>query len=814
MKGLMARPGQLLIDHLSHTAEMCSQVRKKRLSLGNAANEILGDAASLMGFAHDLGKATRYFQDYLREKDEKKRRALKNQDETHHSLLSSLFTYRIVSDHLVRKKLSDHSVYGYLPLLSFLAVKRHHGNLGNLFDEILSLGDSSNPLTVIKRQLDSIDPSDFNPILNASPEVGFDLAEFREEAEELALKRIKGGEKKRWRTFCKNPSLDLYLLFQLLYSCLLDADKRDAIGMGAGSLGGACRPLLAPDLVDRYRAQKFADKLETHRMDPLRNRIYDEVTGAVGGLDLQNRVYSINVPTGTGKTLTALSFALKLRARILESEAYAPRIIYCLPFLSIIDQNFSVFEDLFRLVEQRRPESNVLLKHHHLAEIAFRFAEDEVAPPDESLFLIEGWESEIVVTTFMQLFHTLVSNKNRMLRKFSAMVNAIIILDEVQTIPYKYWHLVRMLLLRFASMFNTRFVFMTATQPLIFPREEILELVSPHTKAACFEALDRITFINRSNETLTLDEFKTLLRGDLAAHPRASFLIVLNTIDCSIAVFEDIRDYVKEEDLNDVELYYLSTNIIPKHRLKRIRAIKKSGRRKVIVSTQLVEAGVDIDVDRVYRDFAPLDSVNQVAGRCNRNFTPGRRGVVTLFTLKNNREFHKYIYGQGDLTISKTKDVLGNKTELSEREFLNLGLEYFEKLRDSKSDDASERTLTLLSELSFYNACEDRENNARFRLIESEYPTRDLFIEFDEEAVQVWKLYEKLCRLDDPIERRRQMNQIKKDLYSYVISVPITKAPGRAVAGWEIVYVNREQVESCYDRQTGFIRDDRGSTIF
>lgn len=814
-KGLLARPGQLLIEHLNNTAGMCSQIREKRLSIvGEADGDILGDAAFLTGFAHDLGKATSYFQAYLRENDEKKKRVLKNKDETHHSLLSSLFTYRIVSDHLARMNLSDHPAYGYLPLLSFLAVKRHHANLGNLKDEVLSVGDSSNALSVVKRQLDSIDPGGFDPILAACPKVGFDLAEFRQEAEDLAKKRISRGENRRWRGYCKSATPDLYLLFQFLYSALLNADKRDAIGMSATSRAGDYRPLLAVDLVDRYRAQKFKGKRETNQIDPLRNRIYDEVTGAVGGIDLQNRVYSINVPTGTGKTLTALSFALKLRAKISEMEGFVPRIIYCLPFLSIIDQNFSVFEDIFRVVEQRRPDSNILLKHHHLAEIAFRFAEDEVAPPDESLFLIEGWESEIVVTTFMQLFHTLVSNKNRMLRKFNAMVNAIVILDEVQTIPYKYWHLVRMLFLRFASLFHSRFIFMTATQPLIFQREEITELVSPETKTACFDALDRITFINRSQETLTLDDFKTILRGDLAAYPRDSFLVVLNTINCSIDVFENIQNYVKEENLNEVDLFYLSTNIIPKHRLKRIRAIKKSPRRKVIVSTQLVEAGVDIDVDRVYRDFAPLDSLNQVAGRCNRNFTLGRKGVVTLFSLRNSHEFYKYIYGRGDLTISKTIDVLSNKTELSEKEFLNLGLDYFERLKDSKSDDASELILDLLSELSFHKACEDNDNKERFRLIESEYPTRDLFIEFDQEAVVVWRLYEEARLLVDPVERKRQINQIKKDLYSYIISVPVQKAPGRAVADWEIVYVNQEQVKSCYNKQTGFIREDPGSTVF
>ncbi len=355
---------------------------------------------------------------------------------------------------------------------------------------------------------------------------------------------------------------------------------------------------------------------------------------------------------------------------------------------------------------------------------------------------------------------------------------------------------------------------MTATQPLIFQRDEISELVSPKTKAACLDVLDRITFVNRSQETLSLDEFKTILRGDIATYPQDSFLIVMNTINSSIDIFDDIREYVTEQNLLGVKLYYLSTNIIPKHRFARIRAIKKSKGRKIIVSTQLVEAGVDIDVDRVYRDFAPLDSVNQVAGRCNRNFKPGKKGVVTLFSLKNNQEFYKYIYGRADLTISKTIDVLSDKTELSEKKFLALGLEYFERLKGSKSDDTSELILDLLSELSICTACEDRENNERFRLIESEYPTRDLFIEVGIEAERIWRQYGEACHRDDPFERKWALNRIKKDLYNYVICVPAQKAPGRAVADWEIVYVNKEQVEGCYDKLTGFIRKEPDSFVF
>ncbi len=115
---------------------------------------------------------------------------LKNKDETHHSLLSSLFTYRIVADCISRSNLWDHPAYGYLPVLAFLAVKRHHGNLGNLRDEMSSLSDP-NFLAVAKRQLDSIEPGAFDSILTARPEVEFDLASFRREIEDCLRKMLR-----------------------------------------------------------------------------------------------------------------------------------------------------------------------------------------------------------------------------------------------------------------------------------------------------------------------------------------------------------------------------------------------------------------------------------------------------------------------------------------------------------------------------------------------------------------------------------------------------------------------------------------------
>lgn len=120
----------------------------------------------------------------------------------------------------------------------------------------------------------------------------------------------------------------------------------------------------------------------------------------------------------------------------------------------------------------------------------------------------------------------------------------------------------------------------------------------------------------------------------------------MNTINTSIEVYNKLKHFIHENYFKEVNLYYLSTNIIPKHRLERIEGengIKKAQKRKIIVSTQIVEAGINIDVDRVYRDYAPFDSINQVAGRCNRNFF-NKKGIVTLVRLKNNKPYYQYIW--------------------------------------------------------------------------------------------------------------------------------------------------------------------------
>lgn len=804
-----ARPGQLLIDHLKSTANSCSEIGKLKLTNASGVSaEFYANIAYLIGYTHDLGKATKYFQDYVNEKEKVKQERLRNKDETRHSLLSSLFTYRVIAEYIEQKGFKKHSTYKHLPILSFLIVKRHHGNPKNLKDEIISLGGYSNTLKIVKNQLETIDAHEFDRILKECPDINISLKDFADDVEDLINRQIKKDEKKNWRGYCKNSNLNIYFTFQLLFSALLSADKKDAIGVEKNNEAA----IIESDLVDRYRHIKFGNKTTDNFIDPIRNEIYNEMTEFVSKQDLRNRIFSINVPTGTGKTLAGLSFALKLREKIQSLEGFSPRIVYCLPFLSIIEQNHSVFEDIFKVVQNIKPGNNLLLKHHHLAEIAYRFRDDENLSIDESQFLIEGWQSEIVVTTFMQLFHTMISNKNRMLRKLTAMANAIIILDEIQTVPYKYWHLIRKLFLDFASFFNTRFVMMTATQPLIFDKGEMIEVISPEKKKQYIEKLDRITFVNQAQKTINLYDFIQIVKDDIIRYSEDDFLIVLNTINCSIDVVNELKAFSKEQGLIGTEIYYLSTNIIPKHRLERINTINKSKKRRIIVSTQLVEAGVDIDVDRVYRDFAPLDSLNQVAGRCNRNFSDGKKGVVSVFEIEDGKPYYRYIYGKGDLSILKTKDVLIDKTEVSEKDFLEFGNEYFKLLKGSAADERSENILDMLSKLDFEDACENK--SERFALIESEYPKSNVFIEIDSRAEQVWKQFKAAHNLENPFEKKSEINRIKKDLHNYIISVPTNFTPGKYFENSTIIYINREQLETKYDKCTGFIRTSQEQFIF
>jgi CRISPR-associated endonuclease/helicase Cas3 len=826
---LLSHPDKLLIDHLRNVGKMASKtVADKSLNL--VESNQLKDMAYIIGITHDFGKATKFFQNYILEKDEKKRRSLKSIETTHHGLLSAFFTYSLVKEYLKQSKIEG-GISEHLPIISFLAVKRHHGNLLNAMDEISDVdADEEDVLRTAEKQIETMDIAELGDMLSALVlEGNINLNINIKDVKNYILKGIMTdifNEKRQVRNLGDKDDIFPYFLNQFLYSVLIDADKTDA-GLDGISLD---RLDIAGDLVDIYRANHFMGNSEN--INSLRNQIYEEAMDRIKSWNLNQKIISLNVPTGTGKTLTALSMSLKLRERLEKEKNIKPRIIYSLPFLSIIDQNYGVFDGVIFPKEQSESDtikppanpcdetedetkpkgthkdSRLLLKHHHLADVSYE-TDDEEYEADKSLLLLEGWNSEIIVTTFWQLFNTLFSNRNRQLRKFNKLANAIIILDEVQAVPHRYWQLIHDALTLLCDKFNSYVILITATQPLIFEEGagEIQEIAE--RKEEYFRSLDRIDLMPMIEKSLSLDEFKAILKNDLENEKDKDFLIVLNTINSATNIF----DYISGLELENTKMCYLSTSVVPKERLKRINQIKETkgsaGPRKVIVSTQLIEAGVDIDADRVYRDFAPMDSINQVAGRCNRGSSNKEKGLVSVFILKDDRkEFYKYIYDP--FLIEKTLEILRpKKGPIKESEFLELNNKYFKAVKRGMGEKDSKDSLDCITGLAF------KDLSKKFKLIEDDLPTLNVFVELDEAAEKIWKQYQNLRHEKNNLERTKRYLKMKKCFSDYLISAPKKFAGPLVIDDSNIGHISRVELDNFYDKNTGFKRSGAGEgTIF
>lgn len=794
---LYSHPEKKLTDHLSNVSDRC--VEKLNSTHHNlrflVPNDILKRFIYISGFAHDLGKSTKYFQDYLFEEDEKAKLKMKNKPETNHSFISALFTY-IIAKEFSKSVVSNNDLISTMPFYLFLVVKKHHGNLKNAVPfkgEDAEVVISHYQKDAVENQIKGIDKNGFEKLVKIlSENISFNI-----DVENLLnLRNCKSSiisiERDEKRSFKKlNKKLDHYILFQFIYSILLHSDKEDAI-FGKNPLPE--RFELNSNVVKTFKHKNFG-KPET-LINKVREEIFLEADESIKSINLDKKILSLNVPTGSGKTFTSLSCALELRERIKNKIGYIPRIIYSLPFTSIIDQNYAVFEEILEF-----PETSTLLKHHHLADISYR-SEISDFETSESKFLVESWESEIVVTTFFQIFHTLFTNRNRMVQKFHKFAGSIVLIDEVQAIPVKYWELVKEMLQKTSKLLNTYFILITATQPAIFKSGEFCELVK--NKENYFKEMDRVD-ISFEKESLNLSAFKELCVKTVV-ESEESFLFVMNTINSSIELFKELEKL----ELN-ADYYYLATNIIPKERLQRIKNIKKSKNKRIIVSTQMIEAGVDIDVENVWRDFGPLESINQVCGRCNRN-NGEKRGKVKIFKIlnenNNNKPYSDYIYGEFPVAISETKKILEKESQIPESKFLENISEYYKAISIKMSQQNSQDLITSLKQLKF------QEINDGFKLIdEQEYDRTDVFVEIDINAEKVWQTYLEIREIQSLFDRKNEFLKIKQKFNDYVISVPSKFVFYERVENSHVVYVSKEKVTKLYDEKTGWIREVPGIYI-
>jgi CRISPR-associated endonuclease/helicase Cas3 len=834
--GLISHPDRSLFSHLRGVDE----VSRRALAAKVLSNDIFGAGAGaeeirkLLVYFHDFGKAIVTFQYRIIAATKGNNEELDGLDANY------VADFRRRSDYLEIAQLVDqrpdllpHSPLGalvalagtegqYSELLRLIMAEiifRHHGHLRDMVSsnfpdrEYIELGEE---------MWQRCDLDNLRPLL---AEAGYTFAASYEEVRRGAR---FSTFRRAYRVLKRATDYTPFLQTRFLFSLLLAGDKGDLMLPGAELT--ASTTALPDGLIDQYKERKFGDVPPTE-INRMREEAYQRVQETLDAHSNRG-FYSITLPTGLGKTLTAYSAAVGLQ-RLMQAD-YAsqgkdctPRIIYCLPFTSVIDQNASVLDDILDTVGL---QAKLIAKHHYLAD--WPNQKDEVTDQltySEREYLVEGWEYTLTVTTFVQFVDTLFSNRNRQLRKFHNLANAVVILDEVQNIPAKYFEAVARSLKLLHEYLGTRFIFVTATQPFLMPAGCVTELTDvdrTYTRQV-FTAMNRIDLDLSlwQDGPEDLNELIPIFKAAVAKEPGRSFLFILNLVRESQLVFDELKSAAEP----NTTYLYLSSAILPVLRqriIERVKSRRPDGERLVVVSTQVVEAGVDIDLDVVYRAFAPLDSINQSAGRCNRNGKQSR-GSVRLF---HNQQSAGKIYG--DLSLRYTERVLREAIEatgdtlIPEAAFFDLNEAYAEKVRAgiAEGNEDSARILEGMRQLLFERVASE------VQLIDHGMVRYGVFIDDPQHlpsvtihdgrvltTSQLWQLKEHILH-DKSLgrwDKKRELRLLRPALLRYVVQFPERYLPEELreeaadrpfirLAAEEGMYDYRR----CYDLITGYFEED------
>lgn len=777
---LKSHPDKLLKDHLTNVAEssayLFNSIKWSSFSIPNVDSSSLERMIYVIGACHDVGKATRYFQEYVRNKKSR----LRNSPLKAHSSLSALYSYYAI------KRVLGESRLNVAPLWALMMVQRHHGLLKKPSETIVNIFSWSKKY--MATQISSVEEvQELDGILSKLGLPRFthfanNIEEVRDEVIYLDLKTNIQPKT------VSNEGLMPFFLFNSMFSALIDADRMDASGLSFPK-----RKIVESQSVKDHVASLSARKQNTDEADiaiiEMRNHLFKALSEKARNIPLQKRILSLTAPTGSGKTLTGLHFALTLRER-LSSFGNIPRIIYVAPYLSILDQNSGVFREALDL---DKTQSDLLIVHHHLAEMRYGiFGQDqETFSGLKSELLIEGWNSEIIVTTFIQFFYAVLGTTASQLRKLHNLEGSIVILDEVQSIPHSFWPLVHDALKFLADRLNVYIILMTATQPLIFARNEIAELVE---RSDVDPWGSRITFEFIVDNPISLSEFESTLDQRIKREDVKSILVLMNTIASANEVFNHIKNTRKK--------FFLSANVLPMQRKERIyelQTLLRSGQPLILTSTQVIEAGVDLDFDLVLRDLGPIDSIIQAAGRCNRN---GRKNPlkskVCVYRIKNKKgyEFSRQIYG--NYLIEKTLETIAEFPSGSSK----MVEAYYQKVREGASEETSSELLEAMKRLN-YNDIRDG-----FKLIEDE-PRCSVYVEFDDRAVELWQKFVDIMNSKrSSFERKEAFLKMKSDFYDYVVNVR-ARDTLNLDESYGFYYVPYSIRNTFYDCDLGFKRRSR-----
>lgn len=628
----------------------------------------MGEIGRLLGLWHDIGKLAPDWQDYLAASEEGRMRRGSGPD---HKAVGAQFAASKVGE------------------LFALALHGHHGGLST--------------------------PEDMRAWLD-------DQREERGDEMRLALDDVRAliGDRALPDTGFETPrgigdgALRKELLLRMLFSCLVDADWLDTEAHFSPERS-AVRAPSHPDLAGLWR--RFEDDQRgvtggEGAVNEARDAIY------AASLDAAERspgFFRLTVPTGGGKTRSGMAFALRHALRHGQR-----RVVVAVPFTSITEQTASAYRGIFERPGDGAP---AVLEHHSNADDPGGGTDGQ--PARWARLAAENWDAPIVVTTTVQLFESLFANRPGRMRKLHRLAGSVLILDEAQALPRKYLAPILDALRGLTEHYGATVVLSTATQPAF---EVIPEFRGVNAREIApepqrwFEALRRVEY-ERPPDPLAWDE----VARRMLAGPGGQALAIVNTKRDALALLGALREL-------DAEAFHLSTLLCGAHRrdvLDEVRRRLDAGEPCLLVSTQVVEAGVDIDFPFVLRAAGPLDSIAQAAGRCNRNGRMPERGRVVVFEPADPGKLppgYRQPANAGKIALDEFgRDARPDDPGVQRR--------YFEGLL-GLTDRDGERIQPLRERLDFPGVA------GRFRMID---PTIPVIVRYGDEA-----------RVDDLIARARE----------------------------------------------------------
>lgn len=584
---------QSLSSHLLEVGDLTAQFARK---VGAE------DAGKLIGLLHDFGKYSRKFQAYI-----KSATGEINPDEDDYLETAGM-----------RGKI-DHSTAGAQLVWKRLEYIGHAGQ-GALCGQIMALCVASHHSGLI--DCFGIDDKPVFSSRMEKPDEKVHLDECKKSADQKILKKIEqyANADKVKKLFNKLSSFidfnnlstidhfNLGFFTRFLFSCLVDADRinsaefedparREERLKRSSSIDWSIAIGRLEDYLSGLPVRNYVDELRREISDNCKNNAYKS-----------QGLYTLTVPTGGGKTYASLRYALH-HAQNFGLE----RVIYIIPYTSIIDQNARVIRKVLERKSDSRPW---VLEHHSNLEPEQQTWQSKLAS--------ENWDAPIVLTTMAQLLETLFGGGTKGVRRLHQLANSVLVFDEIQTLPVNCVHVFCNALNFLIRCCNTTAVLCTATQPLLneLKSPEKGQLLIPEGNELAgdfnkhFDELRRVDVHNRIKPGgWSAEEISQLAIGQL--NEKGNCLVIVNTKAWAQELYEYCSAIVDKS-----QIFHLSTNQCPRHRkiiLYLIRKRLKHGKPVLCISTQLIEAGVDVDFSAVVRFLAGLDSIAQASGRCNRN---------------------------------------------------------------------------------------------------------------------------------------------------------------------------------------------------